>query len=114
MARTKSITQTTGKTTQRARETRRITSLEAKGGKTLSSLEEAVVRMHHGVSLKPEAALASNGVTDELMSNLLEREVDAHVKTGRAEQLPDVPAEDRRQKANPRSARIVDALKNKG
>ena len=63
----KTTTTTTGQTAKakaKAKQTRRVTSLEPRAGTHLSSLEEAVVRMHHGVSVKPQALLQTNGVTD--------------------------------------------------
>lgn len=125
MARKTTNTTTTSRTvtrtqaeraTSKARETRRITSLEPKGGKVLTSLEEAVVRMHHGVSVKPQAQLATNGVTDELMGQLFEMEVRAHVESGRIDELPDVPAGKRDGRAraqNARTAKVVAELKKK-
>lgn len=104
------------KATTRARETRRVTSLEPKGGKVLTSLEEAVVRMHHGVSVKPQAQLPTNGVTDELMAQLFEMEVRAHVESGRIDDLPDVPAgkrDGRVRSQNARTAKVVAELKKK-
>ena len=62
-AQTTATTTTTKETTT---ETRRVKSLTPRSGKQLSSLEEAVVRMHHGVSVRAEAELSSNAVTDEL------------------------------------------------
>lgn len=116
MARTKTSTSTTTTTTTTSKtETRRVTSTQPKAGRQLSSLEEAVVRMHHGVSLKPEAALVSNGVTEELATQLLDMEVDAHIATGRAEELPDVPADERgaarKPVGNARSQKMADRLK---
>lgn len=107
---TKTRTATTTKT-----ETRRVTSLEPKKQKTLTSLEEAVVRMHHGVSVKPQAQLPTNGVTDELMGQLFEMEVRAHVESGRIDTLPEVPASKSRAKqpANARTAKVVAELKKK-
>lgn len=113
MARKTATTTTTTK--QTATEARRIQSLEARAGRQLSSLEEAVVRMHHGVSVRAEAALQSNAVTDELASQLLDLEVDAHIATGRAEELPDVPSDDRNgskpKMGNAKSQKLVAALK---
>jgi hypothetical protein len=110
---TQSTTATAGTTT--AKETRRVTSLEPAAGRTLSSLEEAVVRMHHGVSVKAEATLATNMVTDALATQLLDREVDAHIATGRAEELPDVPADERRADKKPignaKTKKMLQALK---
>lgn len=106
----------TSKTAVRARETRRVTSLEARDGKALSSLEEAVVRMHHGVSVKPQANLATNGTTDELMAQFFEIEVRAHVESGRIDDLPDVPQgkKDPGGRAkNERTAKVVAELKKK-
>ena len=108
----------TTETTETVKETRRVTSLESKSGKVLTSLEEAVVRMHHGVSLKASAQLPSNGVTDELMAQLFEMEVRAHVESGRIDALPDVPAADSRRGTKPtaqnaRTAKVVAELKKK-
>ncbi len=90
--------------------TQRITSLEPKSGQQLSSLEEAVVRMHHGVSVKPDAQLPTNGFSDEVMQDLLQRELEAFEKTGRIDELDDIP-EGAQQ--NPQTQRIIGALKNK-
>jgi hypothetical protein len=114
MTRTKTTTTTTTTMTSKT-ETRRVTSLQPKPGQQLSSLEEAVVRMHHGVSLKPEAALATNGMSEGLAAQLLDLEVDAHIATGRGEELPDVPAGERRRARKPvgnaRSQKVADRLK---
>ncbi|HEY1099552.1 MAG TPA: hypothetical protein VGF99_11520 [Myxococcota bacterium] len=111
MARSKT---TTEETTTTATETRRVTSLEPRAGQQLSSLEEAVVRMHHGVSVRAEAELATNAVSDELAAQLLTIEVDAHLATGRAEELPDVPADDRvatKAIGNDKTNKLLAALK---
>ncbi len=103
-------------TTEKVKETRRVTSLEAKSGKVLTSLEEAVVRMHHGVSVKAQAQLPTNGVTDELMAQLFEMEVRAYVESGRIDDLPDVPAGKSRRgprAQNARTAKVVAELKKK-
>ncbi len=118
MARGKTTETTTGEQTRAAvpqKDTVRVTSLEAKPGKALSSLEEAVVRMHHGVSVKNDAILATNGVSDELMAKLLEMEVNAFEKSGRADELDDAPeaAVGRRAGGNARTAKIVADLKKR-
>ena len=113
MARSKT---TTTNTTTTATETRRITSLEARAGQQLSSLEENVVRMHHGVSVRAEAELATNAVTDDLAAQLLNIEVEAHISTGRAEELPDIPADDAAMKkavGNDKTQKLLQALKQK-
>lgn len=120
---TTSATATTAKAPAnvKAKDTRRITSLEPRASqdgrqKVLTSLEEAVVRMHHGVSVKPQAQLPTNGVTDELMGQLFEMEVRAHVESGRIDGLPDVPAAKasvRRKAPNARTAKVVAELKKK-
>ena len=99
-----------GKTTTKT-ETRRITTLEPRDGQLLTSLEESVVRMHHGVSLRPEARLATNGSNDELMAELLERELAAFEATGRLDELDDIPAD--AAPRNAKTARIVQELKKK-
>jgi hypothetical protein len=73
--------------------TQRVTSLAPKADETLSSLEEAVIRMHHGVSLKANAELATNMANEELREELVGMEVDAHVSTGRIDDLPEIPAQ---------------------
>ena len=98
-------------TTTQTLETKRVTSLESREGQRLSSLEEAVVRMHHGVSVKPEAQLATNGVNDEVMAQLLEMEVKAFEQTDRLDELDDIP-EDRRP-LNDATERVVSKLKSK-
>ena len=116
MARKTSTKTTEATSTRQKTATRRITSLDVKGGKALTSLEEAVVRMHHGVSVKPHAQLPTNGVTDEVMAQLFEIEVRAHVESGRIDALPDVPAGKSRRGApagNARTAKLVAQLKKK-
>ena len=111
----KTTTKSTHKSATRTQKTQRVTSLEPRGGKVLTSLEEAVVRMHHGVSVKPQAQLPTNGVTDELMAQLFEMEVRAHVESGRIDALPDVPAASAKGKRalNARTAKVVAELKKK-
>ena len=109
----KTTSKTTSKSATRTRETRRVTSLESKPGKALTSLEEAVVRMHHGVSVKAQAQLPTNGVTDELMAQLFEMEVRAHVESGRIDDLPDVPQKKPARTSNARTAKVVAELKKK-
>ena len=94
-------------------ETARLQSLAAKAGVSLSSLEENVLRMHHGISIRTHAELATNGTTQALMTQLVELEVDAHMNSGRAEELGDVP-HDAAMEPNAHSKRILEALKNKG
>lgn len=113
MARKTATTTTTTK--QTTTETRRVKSLTPKTGRQLSSLEEAVVRMHHGVSVRAEAELSSNAVTDELATELLDREVDAHIATGRADELPDVPTNtkngNKKPVGNAKSQKLIASLK---
>ncbi len=105
---------TTTTTTTKSTATRRVQSLEPKAGQRLSSLEESVVRMHHGVSVRAEAELATNAVTEELAAELLDREVDAHIATGRAEELPDVPAEAKKKPvANAKAQKMIQKLKKR-
>ena len=111
MARGKSTT-TTRESVRLQTAPGRVRSLEPREGRMLSSLEEAVVRMHHGIGVKPAAELATNGVTDELLGHLAEMEGRAFEKTGRVDELPDVPAP-RAAAENPRTARIVGELKKK-
>lgn len=102
-----------GTKTSTATKTQRITSLEPRDAKQLTSLEEAVVRMHHGVSVQPDAQLPTNGVSDELMTKLLEMEVKAFEETGRLDELDDIPENEPGRVVNEQTARIVRELKSK-
>jgi hypothetical protein len=106
-------TTTTDETKEVVREARRLQSLQPKDGKLLSSLEEAVVRMHHGVSVRAEAELATNAVTDELARTLLDMEVDAHVKSGRADDLPDIPPGEAEAAGNDKTRKLAQSLAGK-
>lgn len=112
MAGTKSTTTTTT-TTKTNVKTKRLTDLVAAPGKQLSSLEESVVRMHHGISVKPEATLTSHAVTKELGEEMEDIEIDAYVETGRIDSLGPIPADALAKQSNPKTAQIVDELKNK-
>ncbi len=103
---------TTSTTTRTEVKTRRVQSLEPREGRELSSVEEAVVRMHHGVSVKPDAKLPTNGVNDDLMRKLLEMEVRAFEKSGRMDELEDIPDDARA--TNEATRRIVAELAKKG
>ncbi len=96
-------------TSTQTRDTLRITRLEPNEGKKLTSLEEAVVRMHHGVSLHADAPLPTNGVSQELMAQLLDMELRAFEETGRIEELDDLPA-GARASSNEHTRRIIDEL----
>jgi hypothetical protein len=103
-------TETTTTTTTEAR-TQRVKSLATKPGAVMSSTEEAVLRMHHGIAVKPEAALASNAVTAKLAVELHDREVDAFIESGMHEHLDDVPAAARKGSSNQRTQSIAERLK---
>lgn len=60
----------------------RLTSLIAQEGAQLSALEESVLRMHHGISLRPEAALRVHDVNADVMEQIVDIEVKAFVETG--------------------------------
>lgn len=110
---TTATTSTTTRTLER--QTQRVTSLEPREGHRLTSLEEAVVRMHHGISLKPEACLSTNGVTDDLMAELLHMEIRAFELSGQIDHLDDIPegAPLDGNLDNERTRRIVRALQQK-
>ena len=88
--------------------TDRVQSLDPRDGEMLSSLEEAVVRMHHGIGVKTTADLATNGFTAELQRQLQELEARAFEMSGRLDEVPLAPVA--RSAENPRTARIVNAL----
>ena len=83
--------------------------MDVNEGERLSSLEESVVRMHHGISLTPEAPLAMHSGNDDVMARLLEIEVSAFEKTGRIHDLEDIPEG----RHNAQTMRIVDKLKGR-
>lgn len=83
--------------------TKRLTELPADVSQKLSSLEENVLRMHHGIGA-PER-LESMAVTDELAEKLHAIEARAFEMTGRADAL-------RAQKTSPKD-KITASLKDK-
>jgi hypothetical protein len=105
--RTKEQTQTI----ELEKQTQRLSDIETKAGEMLTSLEEATLRMHHGISLKPEGVLATNALSEPLREELLEIELNAFEQTGRIEQLPDLPPHVLQQKLSPRAQSIVEKLK---
>jgi len=107
MSREKTTTRTIETNTKT--NTKRVTSLDTKSGAHLSALEESVVRMHHGISLMPQAPLATHGGNEEVMAQLLEMEVRAFEKTERVFDLEDIP----QGRSNAQTARIVDKLKSR-
>jgi hypothetical protein len=114
MARAKSSTTTTTDRTRTgtAVDAGRVRTLEPRDGRMLSSLEEAVVRMHHGVGVKATAELATNGITAELLHHLTLLEARAFERSGRVDELPAVPPT-RAAPVNARTARLVGELKKK-
>ncbi len=65
---------------------RRLKNLSGHNGR-LSSLEEAVLRGHHGIGLKEEAFLPTHCVNDTLKHFLLRMELEAFEKSGRIMEL---------------------------
>lgn len=68
--------------------TRRLTSVSPRSGQTLTSAEENVLRMHHGLTVAQDEPLPTNAVTAALRQQLLEIETRAYTATGRAQQEP--------------------------
>ena len=97
-------------TIEREQRTLRLNHIETKSGEMLTSLEEATLRMHHGISVKPEGLLATNALSETLRDELLEIELRAFQQTGRAEELPDLPNDIMKQKLSPKGKDIVDKL----
>ena len=93
------------------KQTRRLDSNETKPGEMLTSLEDATLRMHHGISLKPEGVLATNALTEALREEMLEMELRAFTETGRIQELPDLPAHVMEKKLSPKAQDIVKKLK---
>ncbi|MBL93042.1 MAG: hypothetical protein CMH56_14670 [Myxococcales bacterium] len=94
-------------TIEREQKTLRLDHIEAKPGEMLTSLEEATLRMHHGISIKPEGVLATNALSEGLREELLEMELRAFVETRRVDELPDLPSDVMKKKLSPRAQKIV-------
>ena len=97
-------------TLEREQRTQRLDRIETKSGEMLTSLEEATLRMHHGISIKPEGVLATNALSEALREELLEMELRAFVETQRADELPDLPTDVMKKKLSPRARDIVAKL----
>ena len=97
-------------TLEREQRTLRLDRIETKAGEMLTSLEEATLRMHHGISIKPEGVLATNALSEALREELLEIELRAFVETRRVDELPDLPGDVMKQKLSPKARNIVDKL----
>ena len=97
-------------TLEREQRTLRLDRIETKAGEMLTSLEEATLRMHHGISVKPEGVLATNALSEALREELLEIELRAFVETRRVDELPDLPEDVMKQKLSPKARNIVDKL----
>ena len=65
--------------------TARSAKVQPKTGEALSSTEENLVRMRHGLAVGLDTPLPSNAVTAALKQKLLEIELRAYEATGRAE-----------------------------
>ena len=97
-------------TIERDQRTLRLDHIETKSGEMLTSLEEATLRMHHGISIKPEGVLATNALSEALREELLEMEMRAFVETRRVDELPDLPVDIMKQKLSPRARNIVEKI----
>lgn len=94
-------------TLERETRTQRLDCIEAKSGEMLTSLEEATLRMHHGISIKPEGVLATNALSEALREELLEMELRAFIETDRVLELPDLPDDVMKEKLSPKARSIV-------
>lgn len=98
MTKTKTSKKTQKKTARKAALPKAATS-------KLSSLEENVLRMHHGITETETETLESKATTPELAEMLYAIEARAYEMTGRAE-------EGRNKRPSPKN-KIVASLKNK-
>jgi len=92
-------------------QTQRLDNIETRPGEMLTSLEDATLRMHHGISIKPEGVLATNALTEALREEMLEMELHAFTETGRIQDLPDLPSHVLERKLSPKALDIVKKLK---
>lgn len=62
---------------------RRLTRVEARAGQSLTSAEENVMRMHHGLDVGLHTPLPTNAINAAIRQQLLEIELRAYQATGR-------------------------------
>ncbi|MBI5493608.1 MAG: hypothetical protein HY904_01195 [Deltaproteobacteria bacterium] len=79
----------TREVTQTAARKRRLSNVKTRPGETLSSAEENVLRMHHGMEVGLHDPLPSNAVNSALRQYLLDIEKRAYLATGRHLQDPE-------------------------
>ncbi len=75
--------------TAKLQRAQRLEGLSVREGHALSSTEESVLRMRHGLSVKSEALLATNNVNDLTFMKLRELELRAFDLSGRLDELSD-------------------------
>lgn len=79
---------------------RRLTRVEPRPGQTLTSAEENVMRMHHGLDAGLHTPLPTNAINAAIRQQLLEIELRAYQATGRWQDR----AEDGAEEAEPAAA----------
>lgn len=62
---------------------RRLSNVQARAGETLTSTEEATMRMHHGIDAGHHQPLPTNAINAAIRQQLLEIELRAYEMTGR-------------------------------
>ena len=118
----KSTAKTATKEATTTQKKRRLSNVATRPGETLTSAEENVVRMNHGLEVGLHAPLPSNAVNAALRQYLLEIEKRAYLATGRHLQQEDdddgeaaAPAKAQAPKeASPAKEKIVARLRKGG
>ncbi len=90
----KSTAKTATKEATTTSKKRRLSNVTTRAGETLTSAEENVVRMNHGLEVGLHAPLPSNAVNAALRQYLLEIEKRAYLATGRHLQAEEDEDED--------------------
>ena len=94
---------------------KRLTRVDPKAGQSLTSLEENMLRMHHGVDAGLHTPLPTNAINAAIRQQLLEIELRAYAATGRhLQRLEEDDGEDgEAEAAEPVKARPRTAAKEK-
>jgi hypothetical protein len=114
----KSTAKTATKEATTTSKKRRLSNVTTRAGETLTSAEENVVRMNHGLEVGLHAPLPSNAVNAALRQYLLEIEKRAYLATGRhlqaEEDEDEAPRAQAPKNASPAKEKIVAKLRKGG
>ena len=92
--------------------TKRLNSVSRQNGH-MSSKKEAILRMHHGITVKEEAILPVHASHGPLYEQLLEIELRAFEATGRMAEMLELTPDIETQTQNAKSLEIIRKLKKR-